>query len=391
MALISTNSDLRAYCETLRAVPYITVDTEFIREKTFYAKLCLIQICGPDKNPVGIDVLAQEEGSLDLSPLWALMHDPQILKVFHAARQDVEIILQWSGKVPSPLFDTQIAAMVCGYADQVGYEALVSGIVKASVDKSSQFTDWSRRPLSEKQLSYALGDVVYLVDIYESLCKRLEKKGRVDWIKEEMDGLLNPAAYDVKPEEAWKRFKLRSSKPRDLAVLREVAAWREREAQSKNVPRNRILREETLLDLVYQQPQSEADLARIRGLSAEIVKGRTGRALLDVLAKGLACPISECPHLEPKSVLPQRLVPAVEILKMLLKIEAAEQEIVPRLIASGDDLEALVMTGDLVHSPLGTGWRYDVFGASAKAMLEGKLAMTLNGSKIKKIKMPPCS
>lgn len=385
MTLITTNAALQAYCASLQSVPYITVDTEFMRERTFYAKLCLIQISGPDKNAVGIDVLSQEDGPLDLSPLWALMHNPNILKVFHAARQDIEIILQLSGRVAAPLFDTQIAAMVCGYGDQVGYEALVSDIAKASVDKSSQFTDWSRRPLSDKQLTYALGDVIYLVDIYESLRERLEKKGRMDWVKEEMDILLDPATYAVKPEEAWKRLKLRSPKPRDLAILRELAAWREREAQSKDVPRNRILRDEPLLDLVYQRPQNEAELERIRGISPDMAKGKFGRVVIEAIAKGMACSDSDCPRPEVKTPLPQRLTPVVEMLKMLLKIEASEQGVVPRLIASTDDLEALAMKAPSSGLMVGRGWRHEIFGALAESMLKGKLAMTLERGKIKKI------
>jgi ribonuclease D len=385
MTLITTNAALQDYCASLKSAPYITVDTEFMRERTFYAKLCLIQISGPDKNAVGIDVLSLEK--LDLSPLWDLMHDSRILKVFHAARQDIEIILQLSGHVPFPLFDTQIAAMVCGYGDQVGYEALVNDIAKASVDKSSQFTDWSRRPLSDKQLIYALGDVIHLVDIYESLRVRLEKKGRVEWVKEEMNILLDPATYEVKPEEAWKRLKLRSPKPRDLAILRELAAWREREAQSKDVPRSRILRDEPMLDMVYQRPQSEPELARIRGISPDMAKGKFGRIVMDAIAKGLACPESECPRPEIKTPLPQRLAPVVEMLKMLLKIEASEQGVVPRLIASADDLEALAMRASSSDLVLGKGWRHEIFGALAESMLEGKLAMTLEKGKIKKIEI----
>jgi ribonuclease D len=383
MTLITTNAALRDYCASLKSVPYITVDTEFMRERTFYAKLCLIQISGPDKNAIGIDVLSLER--LDLSPLWGLMHDSRILKVFHAARQDIEIILQLSGQVPSPLFDTQIAAMVCGYGDQVGYEALVSDIAKDSVDKSSQFTDWSRRPLSDKQLTYALGDVIHLVDIYEALRARLEKKGRIEWVKDEVGILLDPATYEVKPEEAWRRLKLRSPKPRDLAILRELAAWREREAQSKDVPRNRILRDEPLLDLVYQRPQNEAELERIRGVSPDMAKGKFGRVVIEAIAKGMACSDSDCPRPEIKTPLPQRLTPVVEMLKMLLKIEASEQGVVPRLIASTDDLEALAMKGSSSDLSLGKGWRHEIFGALAESMLEGKLAMTLEKGKIKKI------
>jgi ribonuclease D len=380
MTLITTNSALRDYCNSLKSAPFVTVDTEFLREKTYYAKLCLIQISGPDKNAAAIDVLANEE-DLDLAPLWDILNDPSILKVFHAARQDLEIILQLSGKIPAPLFDSQVAAMVCGYGDQVGYEALVFDITKEKVDKTSQFTDWSRRPLSSKQILYALGDVIHLVDVYLSLKNRLEKQGRLDWVREEMDFLTDPATYDIKPEEIWRRFKLRSAKPKDLAVLRELAAWREYDARRRDVPRGRILKDETLLDLAYQKPQTEGDLARIRGVSADMARGKIGSALLDAISRGLAVPEHECPSFEKKEALSPRFAPIVEMLKMLLRISAAENHVAARLIATPDDLESFAQTPE-GKSPLGHGWRYDVFGKDAKEMMEGRLALSLRKGKI---------
>jgi ribonuclease D len=380
MTLITTNEALKEYCAGLKSAPFVTVDTEFLREKTYYAKLCLIQISGPDKNAAAIDVLAEGE-ELDLTPLWEVLNDPAIVKVFHSARQDLEIILQLSGNIPAPLFDTQVAAMVCGYGDQIGYEALVFDITKEKVDKTSQFTDWSRRPLSSKQILYALGDVIHLVDVYLSLNERLKKKGRLDWVREEMNILTNPATYDIQPQEVWRRFKLRSAKPRDLAVLRELAAWRELDARRRDVPRGRILKDETLLDLAYQKPQTEGELARIRGVSADMAKGRIGAALLETIRKGLAVPDDACPYFEKKEPLPPRLSPVVEMLKMLLRISAAENDVAARLIATPDDLDEFAQNPK-ASVPLNHGWRHDVFGQAAHDMMDGKLALSLRRGKI---------
>jgi len=385
MTLITTNAALRAFCDTLTDCPYITVDTEFMRERTYYAKLCLIQISGPDREAVGVDVLAGEE-ELDLSPIWELFANQNIMKVFHAARQDLEIIYQLSGTLPAPLFDTQIAAMVCGYGDQVGYEALVNDICKAKADKSSQFTDWSHRPLSQKQVTYALNDVIFLKDIYHSLKNRLDKKGRGDWVLEETNNLLDPALYQFPPREAWQRLKLRSPKARDLAVLRELAQWREEEAQKKDVPRGRILKDETLLDLTYQKPRTESELARIRGVSPDMAKGKFGKLILDAMERGISVPDSECPVVAAKDPLPQRLTPVLEMLKMLLRIQASENDVAPRLIADSETLENYVR--DPKSAPTLThGWRAEIFGAEAEAMMKGQTALSLVNGKIQKIKI----
>ncbi|MFA7276612.1 MAG: ribonuclease D [Pseudobdellovibrionaceae bacterium] len=385
MTLITTNAALKDFCAQLQNSPYITVDTEFMREKTYYAKLCLIQVSGADKNAAAIDVLSTEE-ELDLTPLWNIIKDERILKVFHAARQDIEIIYTLSGGVPAPLFDSQIAAMVCGYGDQVGYEALVNDICKLKVDKTSQFTDWSRRPLSPKQITYALGDVIHLVDIYESLHKRLEKKGRSHWVLEETSKLLDKRLYEAPPEEAWMRLKLRSPKPRDLAVLKELAAWREIEAQRKDVPRSRIIKDETLLDLTYQKPSSEAELSGIRGISGEMAKSKFGKAVLAAIERGKAIPDSECPQVNITPPLHQKYVPVVEMLKMLLRITSSENDVAARLIASSDDLESFVKEPE-ADSPLNSGWRHDVFGQEAHELLEGRMALTLDKGKIRKIRL----
>lgn len=385
MSLITTNAALQAFCETLKDCHYITVDTEFMRERTYYAKLCLIQISGPDRESVGVDVLAGEE-ELDLSPIWELFANQHIIKVFHAARQDLEIIFQLSGKLPAPLFDTQIAAMVCGYGDQVGYEALVNDICKAKADKSSQFTDWSHRPLSQKQITYALNDVIFLKDIYHSLKNRLDKKNRSDWVLEETNNLLDPNLYQFPPRDAWQRLKLRSPKPRDLAVLRELAQWREEEAQKKDVPRGRILKDETLLDLTYQKPRTESELSRIRGVSADMAKGKFGKLILEAMERGIAVPDADCPNVAAKDPLPQRLTPALEMLKMLLRIQASEHDVAPRLIADSETLENYVR--DPKSAPTLThGWRSEIFGNEAIAMMKGQTALSLVNGKIQKIKI----
>jgi ribonuclease D len=383
MSLITTNTDLKAFCKTLENAPFITVDTEFLRDRTFYARLCLIQVSGPDRRAVAIDVLSSDE-QLDLSPLWRLFDDPCILKVFHAARQDLEILWQMTGRMVHPLFDTQVAAMVCGYGEQISYEALVADIARERMDKSSQFTDWARRPLSPRQLTYALNDVIYLVDVYQYLAKKLEKEGRVDWVKEEMAVLTSPETYEINPNRSWERLKIRSAKPRDLAILRELCAWRELEAQRKDVPRSRILRDETLMDLGFQRPQTPEDLERIRGISSDMAQGRIGRALIDVIAKGLAVPDEECPRLEHKAPLAPRLIPVIEMLKMLLRIQASEYHVAAKLVATSDDIEALAEHPD-EYSQLSHGWRYEVFGRVAQDMMAGKLALTLDRGKIKLI------
>jgi ribonuclease D len=356
-----------------------------MRERTYYAKLCLIQLSAPDKEAVGIDVLAGEE-ELDLSPIWDLFADKNIVKVFHAARQDLEIVYQLSGTLPAPLFDTQIAAMVCGYGDQVGYEALVNDICKAKADKSSQFTDWSHRPLTQKQITYALNDVIFLKEIYEALKSRLDKKGRGDWVLEETENLVSPSLYQFPPQDAWQRLKLRSPKPRDLAVLRELAAWREEEAQKKDVPRGRILKDETLLDLTYQKPRTEAELVRIRGISADMAKGKFGKLILDAMERGLAIPEADCPAVDKREPLPQKLTPVLEMLKMLLRIQASENDVAARLITSSDDLENYLRNPE-DENPLNHGWRKDIFGEVAMEMINGKIALSIEHGKIKKLKI----
>lgn len=382
MTLITTNAALRDFCDSLRSEPFITVDTEFLRDKTYYSKLCLIQISGPDKNAVAIDVLSKDE-DIDLSPVWDLMADSSILKVFHAARQDLEIILQMSGKMVAPLFDTQVAAMVCGFGEQIGYDSLVADITGHRPDKSSQFTDWSHRPLSARQLSYALNDVIFLIDVYHALIKKLEKNGRSHWVSEEMAFLTDPKTYEMNPEEAWKRLKIRSAKPRDLGVIYELAKWRELESQRKDVPRSRILKDETLLDLGFQQPQTPEDLLRIRGFSADMARGKFGTAIMTVIGYGLKIPEDKLPKLEARISLPQKLNSMVEMLKMLLRIQANDTGVAIKLLASSDDIEAFAMNPKSDAVPFNHGWRHDVFGQAAHDLIEGKVCLAIKNGAIR--------
>lgn len=381
MTVITTNKDLKEYCQSLANAPFITVDTEFLRERSYYAKLCLMQISGPDKNAVAIDVLSQDE-ELDLTPIWDLMNNPEILKIFHAARQDLEIIYQMSGKVPAPLYDTQIAAMVCGYGEQAGYKSLVTNICKVKLDKSSQFTDWSHRPLSKKQLNYALGDVTYLIDIFHHLEEQLISKDRHHWVEEEVNALTNPKLYEVDPFETYKRLKIRSPKPRDLGVLRELAAWRETEAQRKDVPKSRILKDETLVDLAYQRPTNEKDLARIRGISADMAKGKIGKILIEQIQKGIDIPDEQCPQPEIKKPLPPKYAPSLEMLKMLLRIQSSNHDVAAKLIASSSEIEDFVKDPDNKALPINIGWRHEIFGKIAHDLLDGKIAISLKKGKI---------
>ncbi|MDR3449375.1 MAG: ribonuclease D, partial [Alphaproteobacteria bacterium] len=286
MSLITTSSQLADFCARQTGADFITVDTEFMRERTFWPKLCLVQVGGPQES-VGIDPLAE---GIDLTPLFALMDAPKLLKVFHAARQDVEIFYNLTGRVPAPMFDTQVAAMVCGYGEAASYETLATSLAGAKIDKSSRFTDWAYRPLSQKQVDYALGDVIHLREVYRKLRDKLDKSGRVEWVQEEMAVLTNPNTYAINPREAWKRLKLRSEKPRLCALVQELAAWREIEAQRIDVPRNRVLRDEALLEIAYHPPQTAQELSRIRGLSSGFAEGRAGGEILKAVATALARP-----------------------------------------------------------------------------------------------------
>jgi ribonuclease D len=375
MALITDTEALRAFCQQLAGSPYVTVDTEFMRERTFWPKLCLVQVAGPDA-AAAIDPLAE---GMDLAPLLDLLAAPETVKVFHAARQDLEIFLQLMGCMPAPVFDTQVAAMVCGFGDQVGYETLVARLTKAHVDKASRFTDWSIRPLSERQIDYALSDVTHLRRIYERLRQRIEAEGRGAWLDEEMATLTDPAIYEIDPMDAWQRIKCRSSNPRFLAVLREVAAWRERLARDKDVPRNRILRDEALMEIAHHHPRTVEDLARTRGLGRGLAEGSGGAAVLEAVARGMAVPESECPQPPARRDVPNRFGATVELLKVLLRVQCDAHAVAQRLVASSADIEAIAVDGEAAAVPALHGWRREVFGNAALELRAGRLALAVNG------------
>lgn len=383
MSIIKDNKSLQALCDKLSSEPFITIDTEFLRDKTYYPKLCLIQVAAPEGDPTAIDPLAD---NLNLAPLFDLLENENVLKVFHAARQDLEIFYNLTGKVPHPIFDTQVAAMVCGFGDSIGYMNLVNSICNVTLDKGAQFTDWSRRPLSDKQLSYALDDVTYLRDVYRQLSNILEKRERSNWAKQEMDILTSPNTYDNPPEQSWKRIKIKSHKPRILAVLREIAAWREIEAQRRDVPRPRVIRDETLAAIAIHPPKSIADLRKIRNMPGDITDNRLGKQLLEAVQRGLDCPNDQCPQPIKKQHMPSDLVPVVEMLKMLLRIQASEHDVAARLIADIKDLETLAQD-DNADIPALKGWRYEVFGKDALDMKSGKITLGLSKNKICKTRI----
>lgn len=378
--IITTSQGVADFCRSLSQNSFITVDTEFLREKTYYPKLCLVQLSGPDKEARAIDPLVK---GIDLSPLYDLLADTRILKVFHAARQDLEIFYNLTGKVVSPVFDTQIAAMVCGYGDSVGYNNLVHDITGKGIDKSAQFMDWSHRPLTERQIDYALGDVTHLCDVYVHLAKKLEHQNRVSWVLQEEEILNNPSTYSNDPYEAWKRIKLRSPSRKTLAVLREVAAWREKAAQERDIPKSWMMRDETLADLASQAPRTAEELQKIRNMPKDHANGRIGEALLEAIRKALNAPKDEWPQVEKRKSMPPQAAATLDILKMLLKIQSSEHGVAAKLIATQDDLEAIVMD-DEADVPALKGWRREVFGEDALALKAGRLAIGLSGDRITK-------
>lgn len=382
MTLITTTDDLSAFIDRIRDAEYVTVDTEFMREKTYYPQLCLVQVAGPD-DAAAIDPLAP---GIDLAPLFALMDDPKVLKVFHAARQDLEIFYHLTGKIPTPLFDTQVAAMVCGFGDSVGYETLITKLTPARIDKSSRFTDWSQRPLTDRQLTYALSDVTHLRPAYEKIRAKLARTGRAEWLTDEMAILTEPATYRTEPEDAWKRLKVRTEKPRFLAILKEVAAWREREAQRKDLPRNRVLRDEALVEIAAHAPTNADDLGRTRGLGSGMAQGRYGTEILAAVQTALAIPDAKLPRPEPRVEPPPGIAPIVELLRVLLKMVCDDNEVASRLVANSADLEAIAGNDDADVMAL-KGWRRDLFGEAALKLKRGKLALAITGKKVKLVEL----
>jgi ribonuclease D len=383
MTVITDSDALARFCARQMGSSFVAVDTEFMRERTYWPILCLVQIAGPEE-AAAIDALAP---GLDLTPLLTLMADESTLKVFHAARQDIEIFVNLSGTVPRPLFDTQVAAMVCGFGDAASYETLVGKLAQASLDKSSRFTDWSRRPLTERQIRYALADVVYLRTVYEQLQQRLASNGRANWFAEEMAELSNSATYRSDPSEAWRRFRLRGRvDPRFFGVLREVAAWRETAARQRNLPRGRIMRDEAVLEIAAHIPKTIEALARTRSLSKGVAEGKMGNEILDAIQRGLADMAALELPAPARADPPPGLGPLIELLRVLLKQRCEEHQVAQKLLATAEDLEAIAADDEAPVRAL-SGWRREIFGRDALALKHGSLALTVRRNRISLVEL----
>jgi ribonuclease D len=375
MELITTTRDLAQACTDLARHKVITVDTEFMREATYWSQLCLIQMASEER-AVLVDPLAD---GLDLAPFFALMADSSVLKVFHAARQDIEIIYQRAGVIPQPLFDTQIAAMVCGFGEAVSFSNLVKKVVGIDIDKSSQFTNWSRRPLSHKQLAYALADVEHLQPIYRYLERELERSGRADWLAEELALLSAPSTYELRPEEAWQRLKPRVKSKRSLAVMIELAEWRERAAQQQNVPRSRIIKDDAIYDIANQLPQTSEQLGSLRSLHDGFSRSQRGQEVMAAIKRGLTRDPKHLPRLERGLPVPPEAGALIDLLKVLLKAVAAREGVAPKLIATTEELERIAVEAEPAVPAL-KGWRRELFGEDALRLKRGEIAlMVRNG------------
>lgn len=380
MSIITDTPKLKELCESLAKEPFIAIDTEFLRDRTYYAKLCLIQVSSDTVEPHAIDPLAD---GIDLAPLYELLANENVIKVFHAARQDLEIFYNLTGTIPTPLFDTQVAGMVCGYGDTIGYLNLVQSICDVRLDKGPQFTNWAHRPLSKKQISYALDDVHYLRDIYKSLRRQLKETGREKWVDEEMATLTSTDTYESPPELAWERIKIKTNKAQCLAVLRAVAAIREEEAQNRDIPKAHILKDHSLVDIAIQMPTTPEDMQKIRSLSADYAKSKIGKRILQAVIDAKELPKEEWPKIEKRKMFPSELGPVLEMLKMLLRIQSSEHNVAARLIADSKDLEDLCLDDNADILAL-KGWRREVFGEEAIAMKHGRVTLGLTNNEIVK-------
>ncbi|MBU6379079.1 MAG: ribonuclease D [Gammaproteobacteria bacterium] len=382
MKLITTTHALAEACASLARHPYVAVDTEFMRETTFWPKLCLIQMAGPDD-----EVLVDPLANLDLAPFYALMANRDVVKVFHAARQDVEIVHIQAKTIPFPLFDTQVAAMVCGFGDSISYVNLVKQVTGAELDKSSRFTDWARRPLSQKQLAYALNDVTHLRQVYAALSERLGTTGRSHWLAEEMAVLTDPRSYENPPEESWRRLKAKVRGRKSLAVLIELAAWRERMAQAQDVPRNRVLRDEALYDIANQLPTDTASLSELRTLSEGFARSARAKDIIEAVNRGLARDLKALPAVENGVVVPPDKVALVDLLRVMLRAVAARNGVAARLIADTEDLERIAVEREPDVAAL-RGWRREMFGADALRLKAGELALTVERGEVATLSVP---
>lgn len=383
MDIISTTGDLEAACNRLSQADFLTIDTEFIRETTFWPELCLIQLAADDMAFI-VDPLAN---GVDLKPFFSLMADTSVVKVFHAARQDIEIIYHLGDLIPHPIFDTQVAAMVCGFGDSVSYDQLVQKTVGAQIDKTSRFTDWRRRPLSDKQLRYALADVTHLRDVYKMLKSRLEKDNRVHWVKEEMDVLEAASTYDLHPDDAWKRLRMRVRKPQELEVMKKVAAWREREARQRNIPRRRVLKDEAIYEIAQQQPRDANALGRLRSIPKGWERSQSAGAIIAAVEEALAIPKEQLPRIARPSQPPEGAAAASELLKVLLKLTTEKHGVAPKVIANTEDLERIAADGEDANVEALSGWRRELFGEKALKLLRGEMALRFVDRKVEVIDM----
>jgi ribonuclease D len=376
MDVITTTQELAQACARLAQHPYVTVDTEFLRESTYFPILCVAQMASLDEAVV-IDTRAE---GIDLAPFFALMADERVLKVFHAARQDIEIVWHEAGLIPHPVFDTQVAAMVLGHGDSISYDQLVHRITGDTLDKSHRFTDWTRRPLTAQQIAYAISDVTHLRDVYLALSADLERRGRAEWVSEEMEVLTSPDTYRLDPENAWERLRTRVRKPKDLAVLIELAAWREREAQARDVPRGRVLKDDALADIAMHAPTTAEKLAHLRSLPRGFERSKWGEAILAATARGLARDPKSLPRIERAKGTPNGAA-TVELLKVLLRMTSERYAVAAKVIATVDDLERLAASDEAPVAAL-RGWRRELFGENALALKHGQLALAIENGRV---------
>ncbi|UUP19111.1 ribonuclease D [Nitratireductor thuwali] len=378
MELIKTRHELEQAVSELEKSDFVTIDTEFIRETTFWPELCLIQMAAPGVTAL-VDPLAPD---MDLKPFFDLMANEAVTKVFHAARQDIEIIFNLGGLIPHPIFDTQVAAMVCGFGDSISYDQLVGRITGDRIDKTSRFTDWRHRPLSDKQLDYALADVTHLIPVYLHLKQQLDRENRAHWLKEEMDVLTARETYDPHPEDAWKRLKLRVRKPIELAVMQRVATWREMEARERNVPRGRVIKDDAIYEVAQQQPKDVQALGRLRSIPRGWERSGAAAGLLEAVNAALALPREELPKLPKPVHAPEGAAAAAELIKVLLKLVAEREGVAPKMLASSDDIERIAAEGEKADVPALSGWRREVFGGEALKLMRGETALRFNNRRI---------
>src|SRR3984885_14063659 len=377
-SLITTTAELEAFGERMHAQTFVAVDTEFMRERTYWPELCLVQIAG-EREVAVIDAMAD---GIDLAALGRLFTDLAVTKVFHDARQDIEIFVLLFGDVPRPMFDTQVAAMVAGFGDQVGYDALVSNLTGGTIDKAHRFSDWSVRPLSTAQIAYAAADVTHLRDVYLRLSQRLEQEGRLSWVAEEMAILNNPATYRTDPETAWERLRPRTTNRRLLYCLKKIAAWREKEAQRVNIPRQRLIKDEALLEIAATAPANPDALARVRGVTRGFAEGKSGAALMEVLAVARRVPDAELPAAPQKRDSARPSAALVALLKVMLAAKSEQHNVAPRLVASSDDIDRLALEEN-PDIPGLHGWRREVFGNDALLLKQGRVALGVDGRRVK--------